>query len=804
MSHKVTTFKDIKSTSVPYYKDVTDVLEQIRNGEFKELVESIREEEDKTERNELKKNLQAICFSGEFTKRAANAIVKHSGLICLDFDDFESDLEMLEMKKALQEDTFTYSVFISPSGNGLKVLTRIPEDIENHKNYFNALEEYHSSPNFDKACKDISRVCYASYDPDIFINPEAETWIDKDSSKTIEVDKSSATGIVTIDDHTKVIMNLRAWWDKNHGFVEGQRNNNVFILAAAFNQHGVPKSTAAFALNEFVSQDFPRSEVDTILNSAYRNTDEFGTKVMEDREETQKIKRKLQQGATKKDLKEELVSSGTDKDKADKIIENIEKSATEHVQVFWKKDDKGNVKIEHHRFRDFLQDNGFYKFYPEGSDNFIFVRRVSNRVVNTSEQNIKDFVLNYIETKTGDMRVWSFFADKTRFFKEDFLSLLDEIEINFIEDKEGESYLFFSNVAVRVTNEDVSTIEYDHLPGWVWDDQVIDRDFDDCDGSLCEFKKFINNISGEDKQRIKSVESTIGFLLHSYKPADYCPAVILNDEVISDNPEGGTGKGIFATAIGHVRKSVSIDGKGFNFDKSFPYQTVQQDTQMIVFDDVRANFDFERLFSVITEGITLEKKNKDAIKIPFERSPKITITTNYAIKGSGNSFERRKWELEFKQFYTKEFTPRDEFGHNLFSGWNESEWCIFDNYMIGCLQYYLKHGLVQSTFKNLKIRRLIAETDMDFYEWMKDYTKTNQLTVDSKIHLQDIMNKFTSENPDFDRGRRRAIQNRTLKKWLSKWCDFKYKTQLVDGRDANGVWVMFPKPKQVEQKELDI
>ena len=41
------------------------------------------------------------------------------------------------------------------------------------------------------------------------------------------------------------------------------------------------------------------------------------------------------------------------------------------------------------------------------------------------------------------------------------------------------------------------------------------------------------------------MESTIGFLLHGHKNLSYCPAaVILNDEIISDNPEGGTGKGV--------------------------------------------------------------------------------------------------------------------------------------------------------------------------------------------------------------------------------------------------------------------
>ena len=40
-------------------------------------------------------------------------------------------------------------------------------------------------------------------------------------------------------------------------------------------------------------------------------------------------------------------------------------------------------------------------------------------------------------------------------------------------------------------------------------------------------------------------------------------------------------------------------------------------------------FSFESMFSLITEGLTIEKKNKDAIKIPFQKSPKLIITTNH-------------------------------------------------------------------------------------------------------------------------------------------------------------------------------
>ena len=114
-------------------------------------------------------------------------------------------------------------------------------------------------------------------------------------------------------------------------------------------------------------------------------------------------------------------------------------------------------------------------------------------------------------------------------------------------------------------------------------------------------------------------------------------AIILNDEVISDNPEGGTGKGLFIQGIKQLKKTSILDGKAFDDKKSFPYQTVSQDCTVLVFDDVKQNFNFESKFSLVTEGLTLERKNKDAIKLSVEESPKLVISTNYAIKGAGNS-----------------------------------------------------------------------------------------------------------------------------------------------------------------------
>jgi len=283
-------------------------------------------------------------------------------------------------------------------------------------------------------------------------------------------------------------------------------------------------------------------------------------------------------------------------------------------------------------------------------------------------------------------------------------------------------------------------------------------------------------------------------MLHGWKNLAYCPAVILNDEVITDNPEGGTGKGLFMNALSHMKKLVFIDGKSFNFERSFAYQTVSADTQILCFDDVKKYFDFERLFSVITEGLTLEKKNRDAIKIPFNKSPKIAITTNYAISGEGTSFERRKWELELAQHYTKEYTPLVEFGRLMFGEWNDEEWCQFDNYMIKNLQNYLEVGLLKSEFVNLKIRKLSAKTGHDFIEWcglLGETAYQDKLKFNVKVYKNDLYNDFVEENPDRSSRGKMTISRTRFYKWLTSYSVYKYSCEPQEGRDSVGKWIKF-------------
>ena len=804
MVHNVTIFQNIRDTDTPFFRDVHIILDRIKEGAgaTKDLVKKIRLEKNKPERQELKKQLPAICFSGTFNKRTDVSLIQHSGLICLDFDGYTKQKELLHDKENLSKNKYVYSVFISPSGNGLKVLVKIPADEENHTMYFNSLEKYFNSPYFDKTSKNLSRVCYESYDPLIAINENSSIWDIIEEPEYTEVSRTRDKATIPITDENKIVEILVKWWEKKYPMHEGQRNQNAYVLAMAFNDFGINKSLASYVINQFASDDFTLREIGTTIDSAYRHTANFGTKYYEDEERINTIKAKLRRGVSKKEIRIQLQDSNLDSETIDSVLNKVEEENA--MQTFWDRNDRGVIRIVHIQFKQFLEDNGFYKYCPEGGKNYIFVKVTNNLIDHTSEKEIKDFVLTHL-LELDDIAVYNYFADNTRFFKEEFLSLLSTIEIYFIADTKDASYLYYKNCAVKISKDGISTLDYLDLGGYVWKDHVIDRNFNLCSVTeRCDFKKFVSNINGGDEQRVKSMESTLGFLMHGYKNLSFCPAVILNDEVISDNPEGGTGKGLLMNALSKMKKLVVIDGKSFAFERSFAYQLVSADTQILCFDDVKKHFDFERLFSVVTEGLTLEKKNKDAIKIPFSRSPKIAITTNYAIKGAGNSFARRKWELELHQYYTKEYTPLDEFGKLMFGDWNDEDWCEFDNYMISCLTTYIKIGLVKSKFVNLKIRQLSAETCHEFIEWcgLVDTHQNREVALQSDIRLykNELYSNFVDEYPDYGPRGRMSVSRTKFYKWLIAYSIYKVGAMPQEDRDQQGRWIIIKsKPEAFEE-----
>ena len=92
---KITVFKDLyKTKDVPYIVTLEKILQRIKNGNDKDLINQIRKAKSKEEKNKLKTKLPAILFQGEFSHRAIIGLVNSSGLMILDFDDITEEKEL--------------------------------------------------------------------------------------------------------------------------------------------------------------------------------------------------------------------------------------------------------------------------------------------------------------------------------------------------------------------------------------------------------------------------------------------------------------------------------------------------------------------------------------------------------------------------------------------------------------------------------------------------------------------------------------------------------------------------------------
>ncbi len=225
----VTVFSKITDTENPFYKEIDEVLNSFKDGSNAKKIEAIRNETDKEKRNMAKSKLVSVCFSGEFSRRAAKNIINHSGFACLDFDDVD---DAVCLRDSLQDNEYIYSAFISPSGNGVKALVKVPKDIANYKKYYEAICETFDSK-LDTKTKDISRVCYESYDPNLFINHNSKEWVLMQEFTEVTRKNNYPTYFQITDTNKKVDVIVK-WFNKKFTLNAGERNNNLFKLACGF------------------------------------------------------------------------------------------------------------------------------------------------------------------------------------------------------------------------------------------------------------------------------------------------------------------------------------------------------------------------------------------------------------------------------------------------------------------------------------------------------------------------------------------------------------------------------------------
>lgn len=268
-----TCFKNIFSKE-PFYFEISKCLERIEKGASAVIVEEIRSTLDKEKANKLKANLPSICFSGKFGKdRTDSSLIQHSGFIVLDFDNVE---DLRNRQSEIISHDFVYACWVSPSGKGLKALIQIA-DGKKHREHFQALQEVF--PEIDRSGINPSRVCYESYDPEIYISTEPKIF-----NKIKKVEKVSVKEKVNQNDEV-VFKKLLTWLsNRNDAFVTGERNNFIFKLACSCCRFGIDDVSAENLIsNEFLSNsEFSKTECSRAIKSAYKsNRDRFGSAAFE-------------------------------------------------------------------------------------------------------------------------------------------------------------------------------------------------------------------------------------------------------------------------------------------------------------------------------------------------------------------------------------------------------------------------------------------------------------------------------------------------------------------------------------------
>jgi hypothetical protein len=758
---KISVFRSLfNSKETPFTLEAIEVYNRIKQGNT-ELISKIKKL--RAGDSESKMQLMAIMFNGTFSERKDDGLIQHSGLCVLDFDKYPDAKTLKAERNRLKECPYVYMMFTSPSGNGLKVVIRTPESNKfEHKRRFEAYKEYINSDYFDVANSNVSRVCFESYDPEAYLNEFCEVFQGITEDKGYH--KAEKIAVLPIANEDRIIELIMKF---NHGVFEQGRNNWTFKVACCMAEYGVDQYAAKNYLLQYAQEDFTATEINYTVINAYKSSN-FNTKYFEDTYTVNKVKLKLKEGLKDEDIQKQLGVSST-------IIESVKEEVQNSDDVFWQADGK-KITIVPHDYAKFLQKHGFAKYYPERSNKPTYVYIEENKVSESSVELIKDFVLKYCLAK-GELDIYNHCAKSANLFTESHLNMLESIDMRILQDDRYSSYIPFLNGVAKVSKDKVELLSYIDIDGYIWREQIIKRNYTRIAIHDNNFQDFVHKVSAQDEQRIKAMESTLGYLIHTFKDKTDQKAIIFNDQEIDDNPNGGSGKSLMLTAIGNIRKIIKIDGKAYNPTKNdFVYQRVNMDTQVLAFDDVKKHFDFEQLFSLITEGIPVNRKNKDEIYIPFERSPKIVITTNYVISGAGTSHDRRRHEIEFFQYFNSQRNPQDEYGKLLFDEWNKDEWAHFDNYMLSNLQMYLQNGLVRSVSINADAKRFIQNTCKEFYDFVHD----GNISLDVRHYNKASFEAFQADTNGF-----KDLDSRKYIKWVQAYASYKgYK--FIKNRDQHG------------------
>lgn len=266
-------FYTSKNNTLPAKRMSVDyALRLIQEGKYREYADKVRNAKTREEMDQAKFDAPGFSFSGIFERRRKERLI----IMAIDIDHLDGDV--LSEKERLMENPYVYSVFLSISGKGLKVLVKVPEslDAERHKLYYKAIAEDFGVKE-DRRAQDVARYTNVTYDPDLHLNSGALVWNKPVEVVAVEEEASTAnytTPITDMDERLRIILS----WTEG-GFRRGNRNGYVYDTACNLCEYGIGRDEALDILLPYASSDFTPGEIRYTVGNAYRNK-RFGSKTL--------------------------------------------------------------------------------------------------------------------------------------------------------------------------------------------------------------------------------------------------------------------------------------------------------------------------------------------------------------------------------------------------------------------------------------------------------------------------------------------------------------------------------------------
>ena len=177
---KFSIFENITVTEPFGEAGITDLIEVMGSEQLKVKTEYVRNSPNDEIMKKRKRFLPYITGNGVFSKRDNDGLLKYNQMTVVDFDHVPTE-KMGRLKDYLCSHPLTHFLFVSPSGNGIKIFIRHNNANPSiHVNLYPQIYQYYHDtlgiPYTDNNVKDLSRTTYLCYDTDTYYNPNSEVF----------------------------------------------------------------------------------------------------------------------------------------------------------------------------------------------------------------------------------------------------------------------------------------------------------------------------------------------------------------------------------------------------------------------------------------------------------------------------------------------------------------------------------------------------------------------------------------------------------------------------------------------------